>query len=94
MNNLSPSDKPEQTETVEEKKMKPDDKIKPKSKQDEAAEKASVPSNNNESGNCYWWLSIINLAGNIFPLCNTVTYNRMYLQRQGEKSEHCGVTLR
>lgn len=54
MNNLSPSDKPEQTEAVEEKKMKPDDKIKQKSKQDEAVEKTNVPSNNNESGNCYW----------------------------------------
>lgn len=66
MNNLSPSDKPEQTEAAEEKKTKPDDKLKQKSKQDEAAEKTSVSSNNNESGNCYWWLSVINLAGDIF----------------------------
>lgn len=34
--------------------MKPDDKMKQKSKQDEVAEKTSVQSNNNDSGNCYW----------------------------------------
>ncbi|XP_018314411.1 set1/Ash2 histone methyltransferase complex subunit ASH2 isoform X1 [Mycetomoellerius zeteki] len=47
-----PSDKSDQMEAVEEKKIKPDDK-KQKSKQDEAAEKTSVQSNNNESSNCY-----------------------------------------
>jgi len=53
---FDPSDKPEQTEAAEEKKMKPDDKMKQKSlsKVDEAVEKTNVQSNNNESGNCYW----------------------------------------
>lgn len=58
--------------------MKPDDKMKQKSKQDEVAEKTSVQSNNNDSGNCYWWLSVINHAGDIFLFYNAVTYYGIY----------------
>lgn len=48
------ADKPEQTETTEDKtKVKPDDKNKQKSK-DESAEKSNGQSTNNENGNCYW----------------------------------------
>lgn len=51
------SEKPEQIEATEEKmKIKPDDKSKQKSKQDESAErpKDGQQNGNNENGNCYW----------------------------------------
>lgn len=51
------NEKPEQEATEEKIKLKPDDKSKPKSKQDEIPtekSKDSQQNGNNESGNCYW----------------------------------------